>query len=47
MQIQDARNIQLGILFNPVEGVHRNEMSELGKSVDDYPNGVKFAAGER
>jgi hypothetical protein len=22
-------------------------MSRLGKSVDDYPNGVKLAAGER
>jgi hypothetical protein len=47
MQIQDARNIQLDILFSPVEGVHMNEMSELGKLVDDYPNGVKFVAGER
>jgi hypothetical protein len=47
MQTQDARNIQLGVLFSPVEGVHRNEMSGLGKSIDDYPNGVKLAAGER
>jgi hypothetical protein len=47
MQTQDARNIQLGVLFSPVEGVHRNEMSGLGESVDDYPNGVKLAAAER
>jgi hypothetical protein len=44
---QDARNIQLSVLLSPVEGVHRNEMSRLGKSVDDYPNGVKLVAGER
>jgi hypothetical protein len=47
MQTQDARNIQLGVLFSPVEGVHMNEMSRLGKSVNDYPNVVKFATGER
>jgi hypothetical protein len=47
MQTQDVRNIQLSILLNHVEGVHRNEMSRLGKSVDDYPNRVKLAAGER
>jgi hypothetical protein len=47
MQAQDARNIQLGMLLSPIEGVHRNEMSRLGKSVDDYPNGVKLVAGER
>jgi hypothetical protein len=47
MQTHDAINIQLGILFSPIEGVHWNEMSELGKSVDDYPYGVKLAAGER
>jgi hypothetical protein len=47
MQTQDVRNIQLGIIFCPIEGVHWNEMSGLGKSVDDYPDGVKLAAGER
>jgi hypothetical protein len=47
MQTQDVRNIQLGIIFSLVEGVHWNEMSGLGKSVDDYPDGVKLAAGER
>jgi hypothetical protein len=47
MQTQDVRNIQLGVLCNPVEGVYWNKMSGLGKSVDDYPNGVKLAAGER
>jgi hypothetical protein len=47
MQIQDARNIQLSVLLDRVEGVHWNEMSRLGKSVDDYPNGVKLAADER
>jgi hypothetical protein len=47
MQAQDTRNIQLGVLFNPTEGVHWNEMSGLGKSVDDYPNGVKLVASER
>jgi hypothetical protein len=47
MQTQDARNIQLGILFSPVKGMHWNEMSGLGKSVDDYPDGVKLVAGER
>jgi hypothetical protein len=47
MQTQDMRNIQLSVLFSPVEGVHRNEMSGLGKSVDNYPNGVKFVDGER
>jgi hypothetical protein len=47
MQIQDVRNIQLDVLFSHVEGMHWNEMSRLVKSVDDYPNGVKLAAGER
>jgi hypothetical protein len=47
MQTQDVRNIQLDIVFIPVEGVHWNEVSILGKSVDDYPDGVKLAAGER
>jgi hypothetical protein len=47
MQTQDARNIQLGVLFNPVVGVHWNEMSALGKSVDNYLDGVKLVAGER
>jgi hypothetical protein len=47
MQTQDARNIQLGVHFSPVAGVHWNEMSGLGKLVDDYPDGVKLAIGER
>jgi hypothetical protein len=47
MQTHNARNIQLNILFSPVEGVHRNEMSGLGKSVDNYPNEVKLVAGEK
>jgi hypothetical protein len=47
MQTQDTRNIQFSILFSLVDDVHRNEMSGHGKSVDDYPNGVKLAAGER
>jgi hypothetical protein len=47
MQTQDARNIQLSVLFSPIEGVHWNEMSGLGKLIDDYQNGVKLAAGER
>jgi hypothetical protein len=47
MQIHEARNIQLGILFSPVASVHWDEMSGLDKSVDDYPDGVKLAAGER
>jgi hypothetical protein len=47
MHIQDLRNIQLSILLRPIEGVYRNEMSILGKSIDDYPNGVKLLVGER
>jgi hypothetical protein len=47
MQTHDARNIQLSILFSPVEGVHWNKISGLGKSVDDYPDGVKLTVGER
>jgi hypothetical protein len=47
MHIQDERNIQLSVLLSPIEGVHRNEMSRLGESVDDYPDGVKLVAGER
>jgi hypothetical protein len=47
MQTQDERNIQLGILFSPIASVHWDEMSGLGKSVDDYPDGVKLVAGER
>jgi hypothetical protein len=46
MQAQYARNIQFNILLSHVEGVHRNVMSRLGKSVDDHPNGVKLAIGE-
>jgi hypothetical protein len=30
------RNIQFYVLLSPVEGVHQNEMSRLGKSVDDF-----------
>jgi hypothetical protein len=47
MQIHDARNIQLSVLLSPVEGVHWNEMSRLGKSVDDYLDVVTLVAGER
>jgi hypothetical protein len=47
MQTQDARNIELSVLFSHVEGVHWNKMSGLGKSVNNYPNGVKLAASER
>jgi hypothetical protein len=47
MQTLDARNIQLSVLLSPVEGVHQNEMSRLGKPVDDYPNGVKLTASEK
>jgi hypothetical protein len=47
MQTQDARNIQLGVLFSPVANVHWDEMSGLGKSIDDYPDGVKLVASER
>jgi hypothetical protein len=47
MQTHDARNIQLDVLFSTVAGVLWNEMSGLGKSVNDYPDGVKLAAGER
>jgi hypothetical protein len=47
MQTHDVRNIQLGVLFSHVEGVHWNEMSRLGKSVNDYPDGVKLVARER
>jgi hypothetical protein len=47
MQTQDARNIQLGVLFSHVESVDWDEMSGLGKSVDDYLDGVKLVASER
>jgi hypothetical protein len=47
MQTQDVSNIQFSVLLNPVEGVHQNEMSRFGKSVNDYPNGVKLAVDER
>jgi hypothetical protein len=47
MQTQDARHIQLSALVSPIVGVHRNEMSRLGKPVDDYPDGVKLAGRER
>jgi hypothetical protein len=47
MQTQDARNIQLSVLLSPIEGAHRNGMRRLGESIDDYPDGVKLAAGER
>jgi hypothetical protein len=47
MQTHDARNIQLSVLFSPVASVHWDEMSGLGKSVTDYPDGVKLVVGER
>jgi hypothetical protein len=47
MQAQDARNIQFSVLLSPVEGVHHNVMSRLGKSVDGHPNEVQLAASER
>jgi hypothetical protein len=46
MQAHDARNIQSSVFLSPVEGVHWNGMNGLGKSVNDYPNRVKLAAGE-
>jgi hypothetical protein len=47
MQAQDVSNIQFSVLISPVVGVHLNEMSRLGKTIDDYPNGVKLAGRER
>jgi hypothetical protein len=47
MQAHDTINNQFSVLLSPLEGVHRNEMSILGKLVDDYPNRIKFAVGER
>jgi hypothetical protein len=47
MQIQDARNIQLSVLLNPVKSVYQNEMCRLGKLVNNYLDGVKLADGER
>jgi hypothetical protein len=47
VQTKDARNKKFSVLLSPVEGVHWNEMSRLGKSVGDYPDGVKLAADER
>jgi hypothetical protein len=47
MQTQDVRNIQFHVLLSPVEGVHQNERSRLGESIDDYPDGTKPAGGER
>jgi hypothetical protein len=47
MQAHDASNIQLHVLFSPVVGVHRNEMSKLGELVDDHPYGVKLVGRER
>jgi hypothetical protein len=47
MPTQDVRNIQFSVLLSHVEDVHWNEMIGLGKSVNDYPDGVKLAAGER
>jgi hypothetical protein len=47
MQAQDVSNIQFSVLLSPVVGVHLNEMSRLGKTIDDYPNGVKLAGRER
>jgi hypothetical protein len=45
MQTQDASNIQL--LLNPIVGVHQNEMSRLGKPINDYPDGGKLVGRER
>jgi hypothetical protein len=47
MWAQDVRNIQFSVLLSHVEGMYQNEMSRLGKPIDDYQNGVKLAAGER
>jgi hypothetical protein len=46
MQAQDARNIQFSILLGPIEGVHQNGMSGLGKSVNNHPKGVKLTVNE-
>jgi hypothetical protein len=46
MQAHDVRNMQFSVLLSPIEGVHQNGMSRLGKSVDDHPNGVQLAVGE-
>jgi hypothetical protein len=47
MQTQDASNIQFSVLLSLVVGVHRNEMSRLGKPIDDYLDGVKLEGRER
>jgi hypothetical protein len=47
MQTQDVSNIQFTVLLSPVVGVHRNEMSRLGKPINDYPDGVKLAGREK
>jgi hypothetical protein len=47
MLTQYMSNIQLSVLLSLVVGVHRNEMSRLGKPIDDHPYGIEFAGRER
>jgi hypothetical protein len=47
VQLLPEASNELSVLLSPVEGVHQNETSILSKSVDNYLDGVKLAAGER
>jgi hypothetical protein len=47
METQDANYIQLSVLLSPVSGVHPNEMSRHGESIDNHLDGVKLVGRER
>jgi hypothetical protein len=47
MPTQDASNIQFIILLCPLVGVQRNEVSRLGESIHNHPDGIKLAGRER
>jgi hypothetical protein len=47
MQTQVERHIQLMVLLSHAIGVHWNEVCRLGESIQDHPDGIKLAGGER
>jgi hypothetical protein len=47
MQTQDVSSIQFSVLLSPVVGLHMNEVSKLGESIHDHPDGIKHVGRER
>jgi hypothetical protein len=42
MQSNNLIKIDFGILLGGISRMHRKKMSNFGKSINDYPDGVMF-----